>query len=89
MPVSGANGVREKLIAIGAGMAGGRVVEELVVRDGNRFDITIVGAEPYAVYNRILLSDVLAGSKSAEGNYCQMLWIGRARSGGLPRLIPS
>ena len=61
------NHSKEKLVVIGTGMAGGRVVEEIVTRDTSRFDITIFGAEPYTVYNRILLSDVLAGSKSPEG----------------------
>jgi nitrite reductase (NADH) large subunit len=55
------------LVVIGTGMAGGRVVEEIVARDQSRFEITIFGAEPYTVYNRILLSDVLAGARSPEG----------------------
>src|SRR5215470_1425220 len=58
---------RERLVVIGGGMAGGKVVEEIVARDPERFQITILGAEPYTIYNRILLSDVLAGVKSPEG----------------------
>ena len=61
------NHSKERLVVIGSGMAGGRVVEEIVARDRSRFEITIFGSEPYTVYNRILLSDVLAGSKSPEG----------------------
>jgi nitrite reductase (NADH) large subunit len=48
-------------------MAAGRVIEEITQRAPDRFDITMFGAEPHTVYNRILLSDVLAGVKSPEG----------------------
>src|SRR5688572_21438659 len=56
---------REKLVVIGNGMAGARVVEEILKRAPNRFEITMFGAEPYGNYNRILLSNVLNGSQSA------------------------
>ncbi len=59
--------MRERLVVVGGGMAGGRAVEEIVARAPSRFEITMFGAEPYIVYNRILLSDVLAGTKSPEG----------------------
>jgi len=36
-------------------MAGGKLAEELVARDKNRYDITIIGDEPYGNYNRIKL----------------------------------
>src|SRR5579885_3463982 len=61
------NAMRERLVVVGGGMAGGRAVEEIVARAPSRFEITMFGAEPYIVYNRILLSDVLAGTKSPEG----------------------
>jgi len=48
-------------------MAAGRAIEEITRRAPDRFDITMFGAEPHTIYNRILLSDVLAGSKSPEG----------------------
>src|SRR5579885_3371093 len=67
MGISTLDRSKEKLVVVGGGMAGGRVVEEIVARENSRFDVTIIGAEPYTVYNRILLSDVLAGSKSPEG----------------------
>lgn len=56
---------REKLVVVGNGMAGARVVEEILKRAPNRFDIVMFGAEPYGNYNRILLSNVLNGSQSA------------------------
>ena len=45
-------------------MAGMRTVEELLARAPDRYDITVIGAEPHPNYNRILLSSVLAGDKS-------------------------
>jgi nitrite reductase (NADH) large subunit len=57
---------RTQLVVVGNGMAGVRAVEELIARAPNRFDITVVGAEPYPNYNRILLSAVLAGEKTLD-----------------------
>lgn len=54
------------LIVIGNGMAGCRAVEEILARDGNRYRITIFGAEPRVNYNRIMLSPLLAGEKSFD-----------------------
>ena len=57
MPVS----VKERLVVVGNGMAAMRTLEELLLLAPSRYEITVVGAEPYANYNRILLSSVLAG----------------------------
>jgi NAD(P)H-dependent nitrite reductase large subunit/NAD(P)H-dependent nitrite reductase small subunit len=54
---------RRKLVVVGNGMAGMKVVEELRALSGQPFDITVFGAEAYPNYNRILLSPVLAGEK--------------------------
>src|ERR1044071_3726401 len=59
------NAGKRKLIVVGNGMAGARVVEEILKRAPDQFDITMFGAEPYGNYNRILLSNVLNGSQSA------------------------
>src|SRR5713226_5660251 len=56
---------KERLVVIGNGMAGARVVEEILKRAPGRFEIVMFGAEPYGNYNRILLSNVLNGSQSA------------------------
>jgi NAD(P)H-dependent nitrite reductase large subunit/NAD(P)H-dependent nitrite reductase small subunit len=55
-----------KLVVIGNGMAGMKVVEELLEIAPKAYDITVVGAEPHPNYNRILLSPVLAGEKRIE-----------------------
>jgi nitrite reductase (NADH) large subunit len=55
--------MRERLVVIGNGMAGARLVEDVLARGGaRRFEIAVFGDEPYGNYNRILLSSVLAGS---------------------------
>jgi nitrite reductase (NADH) large subunit len=55
---------KERLVVVGNGMAGIRVVEELLKLAPERYDITVFGAEPHGNYNRILLSPVLAGEKT-------------------------
>ena len=57
---------RAQLVVVGNGMAGMRVVEELLSRAPDRFDITVIGAEAQPNYNRILLSSVLAGDKTLD-----------------------
>src|SRR6201996_7665871 len=58
---------REHLVVIGNGMAGMRTVEELLkLEGGQRFRITVFGAEPHVNYNRIMLSSVLAGDKTVD-----------------------
>ena len=58
---------KQRLIVIGNGMAGARLVEDLVKRGGrDRFDVTVFGDEPCGNYNRILLSSVLSGSHQPE-----------------------
>jgi nitrite reductase (NADH) large subunit len=54
---------RPTLVVIGTGMAGGKVVEEVLARAPDRFQIRMFGAEPHGTYNRILLSSVLGGSQ--------------------------
>src|SRR4051794_41371767 len=50
-------------------MAGVRAIEEVLARSGaDAFDITVFGDEPYGNYNRILLSNVLAGSQNIEAD---------------------
>src|SRR5438128_4662393 len=52
---------RPALVVAGTGMAGAKVVEELLARAPGRFNIRMFGAEPHGTYNRILLSGVLGG----------------------------
>jgi nitrite reductase [NAD(P)H] large subunit len=56
----------QKLVIIGAGMASGRFLEELFELAPDAYDVTLFGAEPRGNYNRIMLSPVLAGSKSYD-----------------------
>jgi nitrite reductase (NADH) large subunit len=54
---------RPTLVVVGTGMAGARVVEEVLARAPEQFHIRMFGAEPHGTYNRILLSSVLGGFK--------------------------
>jgi nitrite reductase (NADH) large subunit len=58
---------RERLVVVGNGPAAMRTIEELFVHAPDRYDIAIFGAEPRLAYNRILLSSVLSGEKTADG----------------------
>jgi NAD(P)H-nitrite reductase large subunit len=53
-----------RVVVIGNGMAGARLVEHLLSRDPS-LDVTVFGAEQRPAYNRVLLSDVLAGKRPA------------------------
>lgn len=67
-----------RLVVVGNGMAGIRAIEEVLARDsGEAFDITVFGDEPYGNYNRILLSNVLAGIDDPAEIYLNKLdWYG-------------
>ena len=58
--------MQKRLVVIGNGMAGARVVEEILKRAPEAFEIVMFGAEPYGNYNRILLSNVLNQSQKPE-----------------------
>jgi nitrite reductase (NADH) large subunit len=57
---------KQKLVVVGNGMAGIRVLEELIKLAPELYDITVFGAEPHPNYNRIMLSPVLAGEQKFE-----------------------
>src|SRR5437764_599967 len=61
---------RPALVVAGTGMAGAKVVEEVLAREPDRFNIRMFGAEPHGTYNRILLSTVLGGFTDPE-----QLWL--------------
>lgn len=51
-----------RLVVVGNGMVGSRFVEDLLAADTTgRYDVTVVGAEACEPYNRVLLSEVVAG----------------------------
>lgn len=58
--------MNEKIVLIGNGMAGVRTLEELFKITEIKYDITVIGSEPYNNYNRIMLSPVLAGDKTID-----------------------
>ena len=64
--------MKEKLVLVGNGMAGIRALEELFKHNTtsdkgcDRYEITVIGAEPHPNYNRIMLSPVLAGEQTID-----------------------
>ena len=57
---------KERLVLVGNGMAGMRMIDSVLAHDRDRYSIEIIGAEPHPNYNRIMLSSVLAGEKSLD-----------------------
>ena len=57
--------MKQQLVVVGNGMAGVACVEQ-ILKQPHDFEITIFGDETHVNYNRILLSLVLAGEKSAD-----------------------
>ncbi|AIJ21102.1 FAD-dependent oxidoreductase [Amycolatopsis methanolica] len=57
-----------KVVVLGYGMAGARLADEIRARDpeGTRVTLTVIGEEPHAAYNRVLLSAVVAGTMRPE-----------------------
>src|SRR5579885_3322340 len=59
------NHLMEELVIVGNGMAGVACLEQ-ILKHAPKFNITVFGDETHANYNRILLSSVLAGERSAD-----------------------
>ena len=55
----------DELVIVGNGMAGVACLEQ-ILSHAPKFNITVFGDETHANYNRILLSSVLAGERSAD-----------------------
>ncbi|UFS66912.1 nitrite reductase large subunit NirB [Paracoccus denitrificans] len=56
----------KKLVVIGAGMASGRLLEQLFEAAPGEWHVTLFNAEPRGNYNRLMLSPVLSGEKTYE-----------------------
>lgn len=52
-----------KLVLVGNGLAGMRCLEDVLEMAPDRYEITVIGAEKWGNYNRVLLSPVLSGEK--------------------------
>lgn len=55
-----------RLVLIGNGLAGMRCLEDLLDMAPDRYEVTVIGEEPWGNYNRIMLSPVLSGEKTIE-----------------------
>ena len=56
----------ERLVIIGAGMASGRMLENLLDAAPGAYDITLFNGEKRGNYNRLMLSPVLSGEKTYD-----------------------
>lgn len=70
--MSGTNGRTTRVVVVGNGMVGARFAQDLVARVGSGADVapvevTVLGAEEYEPYNRVLLSEVVAGKVDLAG----------------------
>ncbi|MCU4367198.1 nitrite reductase small subunit NirD [Acinetobacter courvalinii] len=63
---NGAAQEKLKLVLIGNGLAGMRCLEDLLDMAPERYDVTVIGEEPWGNYNRIMLSPVLSGEKTID-----------------------
>ena len=57
---------KQALVLVGNGLAGMRCLEDLLDMEPERYEITVIGEEPWGNYNRIMLSPVLSGDKKIE-----------------------
>ncbi len=83
-----------RVVVVGNGIAGTAIVEELLSHPED-LDITVFGAERYVGYNRILITEVLAGRKLLDEIYIKRwqwyeergvkLYVGRKVERILPR----
>ena len=72
--------VPHRVVVVGHGMVGARLADELSRRDADgALDVTVLGAEPYEPYNRVLLSDVVAGRTDVAAIGMPMVDDGRTR----------
>jgi nitrite reductase (NADH) large subunit len=55
----------EDLVVVGNGMAGVACLEQ-ILKHSTKFNVTVFGDETHVNYNRILLSSVLAGERTAD-----------------------
>lgn len=67
--------MKPKLVLIGNGMAGTRLLEEIVESCPQHYEVSVFGNEPTVGYNRIMLSPVLAGEKKIDDILsCEQYW---------------
>ena len=66
---------RQRLIIIGNGMATGRLLDEILARNGAvLFEIHVFGEEPHGLYNRILIGRVVDGGTADEITLKPIAW---------------
>jgi hypothetical protein len=70
------NGISQeklKLVLIGNGLAGMRCLEDLLDMAPDRYEVTVIGEEPWGNYNRIMLSPVFQVRKRSKILCCILM----------------
>ncbi|MDA1060560.1 MAG: FAD-dependent oxidoreductase [bacterium] len=62
---------KQRLVILGGGMAGIKLVSDLVAKNNQVYDLTVINEESELAYNRILLSPLLAGEKTFSDTLLQ------------------
>lgn len=82
---------QQRVVVIGGGMAAARLAQRLgrASADGGPV-LTVIGEEPHAPYNRVLLADVLAGRYAQEvitlpAPHSAVRWLGGVRAERIDR----
>jgi nitrite reductase (NADH) large subunit len=58
---------RSRLLVVGHGMVGNKLVEALIRRGATRsYDLTVVGEESHRAYDRVHLSRLFEGAEPAD-----------------------
>ncbi|EAQ66842.1 FAD-dependent pyridine nucleotide-disulfide oxidoreductase [Marinomonas sp. MED121] len=57
---------KQKLVIIGAGMAGSKLAHAMAIEHGDQYQVTLIGEEAQVGYNRIMLSSLLAQEVSED-----------------------
>lgn len=65
-PVESVVQIKPALVIVGNGMATGRLLDEIIKRSPNKYQITVISKEHFGSYNRIMLSAVLAGEATID-----------------------
>lgn len=65
-PVQSVVQIKPALVIVGNGMATGRLLDEIIKRTPNKYQITVISKEHFGSYNRIMLSAVLAGEATID-----------------------
>ncbi|WP_313023586.1 FAD-dependent oxidoreductase [Mobilicoccus sp.] len=86
-------GRRHRVVVVGNGMVAARFIDELHRHSPHAaegFDVQVIGEEPHEPYNRLLLSEVIAGRATLDGLRLPQppAWVGVTRGAEVVHIDP-